>query len=172
MGKRNQWISKDTVKLNVDANQILDCMVVKEEDYVSKGQVIAQNKGIFGLFKSQLKSPIDGTLVNISKITGQVILSEPPQPIQIDAYISGKRFIDFDDELLVCPSTVCDTGSPIDQVNLIAYLGGQHCYMFDKVNLVNILKRNGFSEVELREFEEGLDLKERDHESIYALAIK
>ena len=44
--------------------------------------------------------------------------------------------------------------------------------MFDKVNLVNILKRNGFSHVELRGFEKGLDLKERDHESIYALAIK
>ena len=103
---------------------------------------------------------------------GTLSVCVPDARLYIDAYISGEKFVDFYDKSLVCPSTVCDTGSPIDQVNLIAYLGGQHCYMFDKVNLVNILKRNGFSQVELREFEEGLDLKERDHESIYALAIK
>ena len=44
--------------------------------------------------------------------------------------------------------------------------------MFDPVNLVNILKKNGFSEVREREFEFGLDLLERDHESIYAIAKK
>ena len=42
-------------ELNVDANQILDCMFVKEEDHVSRGQMIAQNKGIFGLFKRALQ---------------------------------------------------------------------------------------------------------------------
>ena len=103
---------------------------------------------------------------------GTLSVCVPDARLYIDAYISGEKFVDFYDKSLVCPSTVCDTGSPIDQVNLIAYLGGQHCYMFDKVNLVNILKRNGFSQVKLRGFEEGLDLKERDHESIYALAIK
>tara|TARA_Y100001970_G_scaffold10421_1_gene12332 strand:+ start:6764 stop:7885 length:1122 start_codon:yes stop_codon:yes gene_type:complete len=76
-------------ELNVDANQILDCMFVKEEDYVSKGQVIAQNKGIFGLFKSEVKAPIDGQIMNISKITGQVVISEKPLPINVDAYIPG-----------------------------------------------------------------------------------
>ena len=96
----------------------------------------------------------------------------PNARLYIDAYISGKNFIDFYDKSSVCPSTICDTGSPIDQVNLIAYLGGQHCYMFDKVNLVNILKNNGFEDTKAREFEKGLDLAERDHESIYAVAKK
>ena len=103
---------------------------------------------------------------------GTLSVCVPDARLYIDSYISGGQFIDFYDESLVSPSTVCDTGSPIDQVNLIAYLGGQHCYMFDSVNLVNILKKNGFPHVELRDFEEGLDLRERDHESIYALATK
>ena len=76
-------------KLNIDANQILDCMLIKEQDYVSKDQVIAQNKGIFGLFKSEIKSPIDGHIMNISKITGQAVISEKPLPINVDAYIPG-----------------------------------------------------------------------------------
>lgn len=76
-------------ELNIDANQILDCMFVKEEDYVSRDQMIAQNKGIFGLFKSEVKAPIDGQIMNISKITGQVVIAEKPLPINVDAYIPG-----------------------------------------------------------------------------------
>lgn len=90
----------------------------------------------------------------------------------IKSYIEGNRFIDLYDESKVSPSSRCDTGSLIDQVNLIAYLGGQHCYMFDQENLINILKASGFEFAKARGFEEGLDLKERDHESIYAIAIK
>ena len=76
-------------KLNIDANQILDYMLVKEEDYVSKDQIIAQNKGIFGLFKSEIKTPIEGQVINISNITGQVVISEKALPINVDAYIPG-----------------------------------------------------------------------------------
>ena len=44
--------------------------------------------------------------------------------------------------------------------------------MFDEENLINTLRQAGFSDVKLREFDHQLDLKERDSESIYALAIK
>ena len=65
---------------------------------IIKGQVIAESKGIFGLFKSQLKSPIDGTLANVSEITGQALLAEPPIPIEVDAYTSGKITEVIEDE--------------------------------------------------------------------------
>jgi len=77
-------------QLNIEPENIPECMLVKLDDLISKGQVIAESKGLFGLFKNQLKSPIDGILANISEITGQAILSEPPQPVEIDAYVSGK----------------------------------------------------------------------------------
>ena len=44
--------------------------------------------------------------------------------------------------------------------------------MFDKENLVNTLKKGGFENANLRSFDESLDMKERDYESIYALAQK
>jgi hypothetical protein len=56
---------------------------------IEKDQVIAESKGLFGLFKSQLKSPIDGTLANISNITGQALLSEPPIAVEVDAFSAG-----------------------------------------------------------------------------------
>lgn len=77
-------------KLNIDPKQVLDCMVVDVNKDVKKGQMIAQNKGLFGMFKTEVNSPIDGKIINISKVTGQVVISEKPLPIEVDAYIPGK----------------------------------------------------------------------------------
>ena len=77
-------------KLNIDPNQVLDCMIVDVNENVKKDQIIAQNKGLFGMFKTEVKSPIDGKIINISKVTGQVVISEKPLPIEVDAYIPGK----------------------------------------------------------------------------------
>ena len=77
-------------KLDIDPDAVNECMLVKIDDKISKGQVIAESKGLFGFFKSELKSPIDGTVANISDVTGQAILSEPHIPIEVNAYASGK----------------------------------------------------------------------------------
>ena len=60
----------------------------------------------------------------------------------------------------------------IDLINYIAYMDDEHKYMFDEENLVHILNANGFNNVKLREFDSEVDMKERDHESIYAEGIK
>lgn len=77
-------------KLNVEPENVPECMLVELDELIKKGQVIAESKGILGLFKNQLQSSIDGTLANVSEITGQAILAEPPIPIEVDAYVSGK----------------------------------------------------------------------------------
>ncbi len=76
--------------LNIEPDAVSAAMNVKIDEPLKKGQIIAENNGIFGFFKSSVKSPIDGTLANVSNVTGQVILSEPPVPIEVDAYTSGK----------------------------------------------------------------------------------
>jgi len=76
-------------KLNIEPENVPECMLVELDESISKGQIIGESKGIFGMFKNQLKSPIDGTLANVSEITGQAILSEPPIPVEVDAYTSG-----------------------------------------------------------------------------------
>ncbi len=70
--------------------EIDEFMKKKPKDPVKKNEVIAETKGIFGAFKSSVRSPIDGTIESISNITGQIILREPPQPVEVDAYIQGK----------------------------------------------------------------------------------
>ena len=60
----------------------------------------------------------------------------------------------------------------IDAVNYIAYLAGEHTYMFDQENLEFVLRSAGFADVRARTFDPALDLLARDAESIYAVGVK
>jgi hypothetical protein len=71
------------------ANELMECMLKKEGDSVKAGELIAQSKGFFGFFKSDYKAPIDGTINQVSHITGQVIFNAPAIPVEIDAYVDG-----------------------------------------------------------------------------------
>ncbi|MCS7250390.1 MAG: hypothetical protein N2323_03620 [candidate division WOR-3 bacterium] len=75
--------------LNIPPEDIREVMVKKEGDDVEKDEVIAYTKSFFGLFKSYVRSPVKGKVESISEITGQVIIREPPQPVQVSAYIDG-----------------------------------------------------------------------------------
>lgn len=76
--------------LGVLPDEIEEAMLKKLDEMVKKDEIIAQSKGLFGLFKSSVRSPIYGTIENISKITGQVIMREPPIPVEVIAYIDGE----------------------------------------------------------------------------------
>jgi hypothetical protein len=77
-------------QLNIEAEDVPECMLKTEGDSIEIGELLARSKGIFGLFKSNLKSPTTGTVESISLITGQVVLREAPMPVQVDAYIQGR----------------------------------------------------------------------------------
>lgn len=60
----------------------------------------------------------------------------------------------------------------LDVLNYVAFTDGEHKFMFDEENLVNILKFVGFRDARLREFDPSLDLEVRRLVSIHAVAIK
>ena len=62
--------------------------------------------------------------------------------------------------------------SAIDAVNYVAYMGGEHKYMFDQDNLLAVLRRAGFADARTRPMDLEVDKQERDFESIYAIARK
>lgn len=76
--------------LGVNPDELHSKLIVKEGDPIELGEVIAESSSFFGLFKNRLESPIGGTLESVSKITGQGVLREPPQPVEVKAYIDGK----------------------------------------------------------------------------------
>jgi len=76
-------------QLNVDASDVEAVMIASEGSQISKNELIAETNGIFGYFKSQVHSPVDGNVESISNITGQVVIREAPIPVEVDAYIKG-----------------------------------------------------------------------------------
>jgi hypothetical protein len=75
--------------LGVPPEDIGRSMSKREGDPVAKDEVIALNKAFFGLFTSKVTAPVAGTLETISHVTGNVILREPPIPLDVNAYVSG-----------------------------------------------------------------------------------
>ena len=78
-------------------------------------------------------------------------------------------FVSYDE--MYIPAAV-NTNSKIDQLNYIAYLNGDHTFMFDEENIINILKMCDFNNVDFREFNPDIDQIERDFESMYVQAYK
>lgn len=78
-------------KLGVTPAQLLAFVKVKAGDQISKGTVLAENKGLFGMgfMKNTVASPTDGEVESISQHTGQILLREPRIPVQVRAFIDG-----------------------------------------------------------------------------------
>ena len=76
-------------RLSVEAVDLPKFMLKKEGDSIEKDEIIAESKSFFGLFKNQCTAPITGTIETISTVTGQILLREPPIPVEVTAYVDG-----------------------------------------------------------------------------------
>ncbi|MCF6158356.1 MAG: hypothetical protein E3K32_07255 [wastewater metagenome] len=77
-------------RLGIQPKDLKEYMLKKEGDPVQKDEIIAETKPWIKLLKAVLLSPITGTIETISTITGQILLREPPKPIEVHAYIDGR----------------------------------------------------------------------------------
>ena len=105
----------------------------------------------------------------VLKNGGSFSVCVPDAAIYVNAYCSREE---FDAKTFCVYEPAFHYYSKIDLVNYIAHMGGHHKHMWDRENLVGVLRSIGFQRVTLRDFDPELDLKERAYESIYALAIK
>ena len=76
-------------QLGIAPDEIKDYLVKKEKDPVQQDDVLAENKPFIKWFKTEIRSPITGTVESISTITGQILLREPPRVLELRAYIDG-----------------------------------------------------------------------------------
>lgn len=100
---------------------------------------------------------------------GNFSICVPNAKIYLEAYVGGKT---LDPIKYFGYKPAYNHTTRIDYVNYMAYMDGEHKYMFDEENILNILESNGFKNVRLRQFDPSLDMKERDCGSIYAAAEK
>jgi hypothetical protein len=76
--------------LGADPMEVSELLVKKVGEEIGAGEPLGRRKGFFGLFNAECKSPASGTVEAVSEVTGQVIVREPPMPVEIDAYLDGK----------------------------------------------------------------------------------
>jgi hypothetical protein len=76
-------------KLSLDPAKIAAALLHPIGTAVKKGEPIARGSSLFGLVKNTVESPADGTLESVSSITGQLILREPPIPVEVAAFVRG-----------------------------------------------------------------------------------
>jgi hypothetical protein len=93
--------------LNIPPNEVSNAMLKKEGDAIKEGEVIAESKSFFGLFKSQVKAKCTGSVESISKVTGQVMTRGVPLPVEVKGYITGKitKVIPKEGVEVVCQGT-------------------------------------------------------------------
>lgn len=77
--------------LGVEAKDAPSFLTVNLGDSVAKGQIIAEGKKLFGIFKAPTaECGFDGVIESVSDVTGNALIREPSIPIEIDGYITGK----------------------------------------------------------------------------------
>jgi len=83
-----------TVKMSelmgIEPGDVKGALLVSVGDSIEKGTLLAMSKGLFGLFKSEFKSPAAGKLELVSEQTGNLGIRLPPTPIEKDAYVTGR----------------------------------------------------------------------------------
>lgn len=77
-------------QLSIAPDEIKDYLVKKEGDPVRKDEILAENKPLIKWFKTEIASPITGTIESVSMVTGQVLLREPPRILDVLGYIEGE----------------------------------------------------------------------------------
>lgn len=75
--------------LGILPEELKEFMLKREGETVEKDEVVAENKPFIKWLKTEVRSPITGTVETISNTTGQVILREPPRQLDLFAYLDG-----------------------------------------------------------------------------------
>ncbi|MFC1679681.1 hypothetical protein ACFL2T_05675 [Elusimicrobiota bacterium] len=77
-------------RLGIDADELPIYMNKKEGEKIWAEEALAENKPFISWFKTTIPSPITGSVEAISKITGQVLMREPPKDLNLTAYLDGR----------------------------------------------------------------------------------
>ncbi|TAL12305.1 MAG: hypothetical protein EPO02_02060 [Nitrospirae bacterium] len=78
-------------QLGILPEDLPDYMIKREGEQIGKGEILAETKPFLGIkwLKTEIPSPVTGTVETVSTATGQVILREPPRPVELCAYLDG-----------------------------------------------------------------------------------
>lgn len=119
------------------------------------------------LFPTEMM-PVLTECLRVLKTGGTMKIAVPDSTLYINGYLAKE----FPYHIIEPYPPAFHYRTPIDSINYMAYMAGDHRHMFDLENLLAILTFAGFNHVQKRNFEAGLDIERRAPQSIYASAKK
>lgn len=75
--------------LGVAPDEVKDYLIKKPGDAIQKDDILAENKPFMKWLKTEVRSPVQGTVESISAVTGQLLLREPPRLLDLLGYVHG-----------------------------------------------------------------------------------
>ena len=76
-------------RLGITPEELPRHMLKAEGDSVQVGEPLAETRPLIKWFKTTVMAEASGTVESISTVTGQIMLREPPLPVQVPAYVDG-----------------------------------------------------------------------------------
>lgn len=76
--------------LGIPGSEVPDSLQVKEGATIAEGQILAEIRGLWGLFRSSVTAPISGVVEFVSTSTGHVGIRAPFEPLNLTAYMAGR----------------------------------------------------------------------------------
>lgn len=76
-------------RLGCSAEELPGLMLKQAGDTIEIDEPIAENRPLIKWFKTKVPAPITGSIESISGITGQVLMREPPNPVELQAYLDA-----------------------------------------------------------------------------------
>lgn len=160
----NGWVTSDVCQNTDIWLNLLEAFPFPE---TSVDKIYASH--VFEHFTTHQLESILSECLRVLKPGGLLSVCVPNAEIYINAYNHPDTF-DPDKFCLYKPAY--QFYSKIDYLNYMAYMDGSHHHMFDSENLIQVLRKNGFHNARIRDFDPQLDIQARDYESIYAQGEK
>jgi hypothetical protein len=76
--------------LGVAPDEVKDYLIKKPGDAVQKDDIVAENKPFIKWLRTEIRSPVQGTVESVSPVTGQLLLREPPRLLDLLGYVHGR----------------------------------------------------------------------------------
>jgi hypothetical protein len=76
-------------QLGIAPEELPQVLLKPEGAAVEQDEPFARTRGLFGLFKTECRAPVDGTIESASAATGQVMIRGRPTPLRKLAYVAG-----------------------------------------------------------------------------------
>jgi hypothetical protein len=77
-------------RLGVEPEEVKGLLKKAMGEAVEKGELIAESRGLFGLFRTEVRSPAAGRIEHLSEASGYLSLREHPRPLEVDAHFAGE----------------------------------------------------------------------------------